>query len=91
MNNRSREIKRIKRLRLTNVIDVEIFDSATGKFKPFRASLSSMGANTSDIMRSKNNRYYHGEAMIKALSNMSKELHAPIITCTQGSSHPTGV
>lgn len=88
MNNRSRQLRRIKRLGLTNVIDFKIFDSTTGKFNRFRASITAIGVNT---MRTKNNRYYSREAMVKALSNMSKELHEPIITCEGSRIHPSGV
>ena len=91
MNNRSRQLKRIKRLGLTNVIDFKIFDSTTGKFNSFRASITSIGATSADIMRTKNNRYYSKEAMVKVLSNMSKELHEPIITCEGSRIHPSGV
>lgn len=90
MNNRSRQLKRIKRLGLTNVIDFKIFDSATGTFKPFRSSITAIGVNFDDAMRNKNNRYYSREAMVKALSSMSKELHEPIVTCEAGHS-PSGV
>ena len=78
MNNRSREIKRVKRLGLTSLIDFKIFDPATGKFKTFRGS---MGVNFRDIVRTKNNRYYSREDMVKALRKMSKDVHEPIITC----------
>ena len=85
MNNRSREIKRIRRLGLTSVIDWKIFDSATGKFKRFRASLRSMG-----IVRTINDRYYSSGPMVKALRDMSKEFNEPIIICEAGRG-PSGV